>query len=64
MIALDLCQAHYQALLIIYLKFTAKDAKGVEKEKIESIWDFMGLKNNKLHYKYNNCKDGWHPLVG
>ena len=27
MIALDLCQVHYQALLIIYLKFIAKNVK-------------------------------------
>ena len=33
LIALDLCQPHYQVLLIIYLKFRAKVVKGVEKEK-------------------------------
>ena len=33
MIALDLCRAHFQVLLILYLKFTAKDVEGVIKKK-------------------------------
>ena len=33
MIALDLCQVHYQALLIICQKFTEKYVEGVEKEE-------------------------------
>ena len=33
LIALELYQAHYQALLIIYLKFIAKSVEGVKKER-------------------------------
>ena len=33
LIALDLCQTQYKNFLIIYLKFTAKGAEGVEKKK-------------------------------
>ena len=25
-------------------------------KKDESVYDFIGLKNNKLHHKYNKCK--------
>ena len=57
MIALDLCQPHYQNLLIIYLKFIAKSVKGVKKEKkVKSVYPSYGLKNNTLHYKCNECK--------
>ena len=56
MTALDLCRPHYQVLLIIYLKFTAKSVEDVKKEKNKSVCDFIGLKNNKLHYKCNKCK--------
>ena len=60
MIALDLYQVHYEALLIIYLKFTAKCVEGVEKEKkIESTCDFIWLKiiNYIINAIYVN-KDG------
>ena len=33
MIALDLCQPHYQVLLITYLKSTKKNAKDAKKEE-------------------------------
>ena len=33
LIVLDLCQANYHTLLIIYLKFTAKSVEGVKKER-------------------------------
>ena len=58
MIALDLCQAHYQILLIIYLKFTAKVADIIRK-KTELVFNFMSLKNNKLHQKYKICQKRW-----
>ena len=48
MIALDLCQPHYQVSLITYLKFTAKN--------VEIKTDFFGLKNNRLCYKCKECK--------
>ena len=66
MIALDLCQTHYQSLLIIFLKFTAKCVEGVKKEKkIKPVRDFIGLKNNKSYHKKHKCeKDGWQLLVG
>ena len=50
---LDLCQPHYQVLLIIYLKFTAKN---VEIKICESKCNFIRLKNNKFHYKCNEFK--------
>ena len=57
MTALDLCQAKYQILLITYLKFTKNNAKDARKEnKIKSVFDFIGLKINKLQYKCNECK--------
>ena len=57
MIALDLCQPHYQTLLIIYLEFTKKNAKHAWKEKkIKSECDFIGFKNNKLNYKCKECR--------
>ena len=63
-----LFQANYQISLIIYLKSTAKSAKGVKKErkKIKLVCDFIGLKDNKLQYKCNECKkkDGKHLLAG
>ena len=60
---LDLCQVHYEALLIIYLQFTVKSVKGcIETKKIESVCDFIGLKNNKLHYK-RKCKKRWLTLL-
>ena len=53
----DLCQPHYQVLLILFLKFTTKSLKNVQKEKkIKSVCDFVGLKNNKLPYKSNERK--------
>ena len=61
LINLDLCQVHYEALLIIYLQFTVKGC--IETKKIESICDFIGLKNNKLHYKRNKCKKRWLTLL-
>ena len=54
MTALDLCQPHYQKLLIIYLKFTTKSVKDAKKTK--SLEDFISLKNNKLNYKWKECK--------
>ena len=60
---LDLCQPHYQVLLIIYLKFTKKSAKDVKKEKNKSACDFIGLKNNNLYYKCKECKKGQLKLI-
>ena len=40
-------------LLITYMKFTAKSVVCKERKKIKSVCDFIGLKNNKLHYKCN-----------
>ena len=66
MIALGLCQANYQILFIIYLKFTAKSVEGVKKKKkkIKPVCDFIVLKNNKLHHKWNECKKGWSTTLG
>ena len=29
-----------------------------ERKKIKSVCDFIGIKNNKLHYKCKECKKG------
>ena len=50
MIFLDLCQSHYQDLLITYLITYLK-------RKIKSVCDFIGLQNNKLNYKFKECKE-------
>ena len=56
MIALDLCQPHYQTLLITYQKLTKRNAKLVWKEKnIKSECDFIEFKNNRLNYKCKEC---------
>ena len=36
LLALDLCQAYNQVLLIIYLKFTAKCVKGIKQKKLNT----------------------------
>ena len=59
MIALDLCQPHYQDLLIIYLKFTAK----IVEIKISYTYEFCNgdinkfvflLRKSVYLYKYTN----------
>ena len=36
-----------------------------ERKKIKSVCNFTGLKNNKLHYKWNKCKNRWlAPISG
>ena len=45
LIALDLCQPHYQNLLIIYLKFIAKN---VEIKTANLSVSLKGLKKTKL----------------
>ena len=67
MIALDLCQGNYQTLLIIYLnKIYSEECRGCkERKKIKSVCNLIGLKNNKLHYKCNECKKRWlKPISG
>ena len=50
--------------MTIYLKFTKKNAKDTRKEKkIKSVCKFIGLKNNKLHYKCEECKKTWFKPV-
>ena len=41
MIALDLCQSHYQVLLITCLKFTKKIAKDATKEKKSNQYEIL-----------------------
>ena len=65
MIALDLCRAHFQVLLILYLKFKAKDVEGVKKEKkLNQYAILQGLKiiNYITNVTYVK-KDDRHPLV-
>ena len=64
MIVLDLCQPHYQALLVTYLKYKTylnikkkKKCKVCEeRRKIKSVCSFIKLKNNKLNYECKECK--------
>ena len=39
--ALDLCQPHYQDLLITYLKFTKMNAKDATKEKKSNQYEIL-----------------------
>ena len=57
MIALDLCQPHYQVLLITCLRFTKKNANHTKKKKIMLECSLIGLKNNRLHYKCKECNN-------
>ena len=52
MIALDLCQPHYQVLLINYLKFTKNNAKNARKEKKTNqiIIECVGLRAKTYPY--------------
>ena len=64
MIALDLSQLYNQVLLITYLKFTKKNAKGAWKEKkTKSVCNFIGLKSHKLNYECKKCKKRWKTLL-
>ena len=31
----------------------------MKRRKIKSVWKFIGLKNNKLRYKFEECKKIW-----
>ena len=53
MIVLDLCQPHYQNLLMIYLKLIAKKCGD---KSCESKCEFKGLKNNKLSFNCKECR--------
>ena len=72
MIALDICQPHYQILLITYLKFIKKiqstaclEEKHAKRKSIQSECDFIDLKKNKLRYKFKECKKTWlEPING
>ena len=47
-------------------KVYKKECKGYEeRKKIKSVCKFIGLKNNKLHYKREECKKTWlKPING
>ena len=62
MIAVDLCQANYQTLSIIYLTFTAKSVEGVKKERKSSQYTILqDLKIiNYTTSATNVKKDGGH----
>ena len=57
---------HYQVLLIIYLKLYSKRCRGCrERTKIESVCNFIGLRNTKLPHKCNECAKRWlTPISG
>ena len=54
MIAIDICKVSYQTLLTTYLKVIKKNARYAKKNQIKLKCDFIGLENNRLHYK---CKE-------
>ena len=57
MIAIDLCQLHYQILLITYLEFILKNVKNAWKEKkIKLNCEFIRFKNGRLNYRCKECK--------
>ena len=39
------------------MKFRKKNTK--KRRKIKSVWNFIGVKNNKLNYKCKECKKRW-----
>ena len=51
MIAIDLCKVNYQTLLITYLKLTKKECL-----KCKGKCEFIRFKNDRLHYRYKECK--------
>ena len=51
MIATDLCKVNYQTLLITYLKLTKKECL-----KCKGKCEFIRFKNDRLHYRYKECK--------
>ena len=56
MIVIDLCQLHYQILLITYQGFMIKNSKNVWKEKKRLICEFVAFKNGRLNCKCKKCK--------
>ena len=59
MIATDLCQPHYQILLITYQEFIIKNVRNAWKEKIKLNCEFIGFKNGRLNYKCKECKKSY-----
>ena len=60
MIATDLCQLHYQILLITYRGFMIKNVKNAWKEKKMRLnCEFVGFKNGRLNYKCKECKKSY-----
>ena len=57
MIALDLCQPHYQVLLITYLKFTKKNAKDVQKQETSNQYEYAILLGLKIINYVRNAKN-------
>ena len=47
----------------IYSK-ECRRCKKKKKKKIKPVCDFIVLKNNKLHHKWNECKKGWSTPLG
>ena len=64
--ALDLRQHHCQTLLTICRRFIKKNVKNSEKEKkIISECRLIGIEDNKLSYKCEECNDKLHkPING
>ena len=57
MVALDLCQPHYQVLLITYPKFTKKNAKDVQKQETSNQYEYAILLGLKIINYARNAKN-------
>ena len=63
MIATDLCQLHYQILLITCQEFITKNVRNAWKEKTRLNCEFIGFKNGRLNYKCKECKKSYAKLT-
>ena len=64
MIATDLCQLHYQILLITYQEFVINNLRNAWKEKkIRLNCEFIGFRNGRLDYKSKECKKSYTKLT-
>ena len=52
LVALDICQPHYQVLLIIY-------QKNSKCKNCKSEFNYMSIKNNQLIFKCLECKKNY-----
>ena len=63
LIAIDLYQANYQTLLIIYQEVTINNAYIAEKKKIKVQCRIIGFKYDRLNYKCEVWRKGCAKLI-